>query len=145
MKITYTRRKGDNPYPDLFSGPLSIEGEAEYRKQWIVNELLGLMEEQGITRAELARRMEVQPSRVTSILSGTNNFTIDTLVRAGRAVGADIELHFVPMKKDKTQDQTVKPRAEEDQVSKVAEDPTPYHAQKPPAKKTVKYPRGSRK
>jgi len=105
MKITYTRRKGDNPYAHLFSGPLSIEGEAEYRKQWIVNQLLGLMEEQGITRAELARRMEVQPSRVTSILSGTNNFTIDTLVRAGRAVGADIELHFVPMNKDKTQTQ----------------------------------------
>lgn len=145
MKITYTRRKGDNPYADLFSGPLSIEGEAEYRKQWIVNELLGLMEEQGISRAELARRMEVQPSRVTSILSGTNNFTIDTLVRAGRAVGADIEFHFVPMKKDKTQDQTVKPHAEEDQVSKVAEDPIPYHAEKAPAKKSVKYPRGSRK
>jgi transcriptional regulator with XRE-family HTH domain len=105
MKITYTRRKGGNPYADLFSGPLSIEGEAEYRKQWVVHELLGLMEEQGITRAELARRMEVQPSRVTSILSGTNNFTIDTLVRAGRAVGADIELHFVPMKKDKGQTQ----------------------------------------
>jgi plasmid maintenance system antidote protein VapI len=145
MKITYTRRKGDNPYADLFSGPLSIEGEAEYRKQWIVHELLGLMEEQGITRAELARRMEVQPARVTSMLTGANNFTIETLVRAGRAVGADIELHFVPMKKDKTQGKAAKTRAEEDQVSKVAEDATPYHAQKPTAKKAVKYPRGSRK
>jgi plasmid maintenance system antidote protein VapI len=143
MKIKYV--KGYNPYSDLFSGPLSIEGEAEYRKQWVVHELLGLMEEQGITRAELARRMEVQPSRVTSILSGTNNFTIETLVRAGRAVGADLELHFVPMKKDKSQGQTAKPRAEEDHVSKVAEDPTFYHAQKPPATKAVKYPRGSRK
>lgn len=145
MKITYTRRKGGNPYADLFSGPLSIEGEAEYRKQWVVHELLGLMEEQGITRAELARRMEVQPSRVTSILSGTNNFTIDTLVRAGRAVGADIELHFVPTKKDKTQGQAAKPATEEEPISKVAEDPTPYRAKNAPAKKAVKYPRGSRK
>jgi plasmid maintenance system antidote protein VapI len=143
MKITIT--KGDNPVSRLFAETPSIASEAEYRKLMIVEELLTLMAENGISRGELAKRMEVQPSRVTSILSGTNNFTIDTLVRAGRAVGADIELHFVPMKKDKTQGQTAKPRAEEDQVSKVAEDPTPYHAQKPPAKKAVKYPRGSRK
>lgn len=120
MKIKYV--KGHNPYADLFSGPLSIEGEAEYRKQWIVHELLGLMEVQGITRAELARRMEVQPSRVTSILSGTNNFTIETLVRAGRAVGADIELHFVPAREDHGQDA----KAE----TKVAENPTPYRTKK---------------
>jgi plasmid maintenance system antidote protein VapI len=143
MKITIT--KGDNPISRLFAETPSIASEAEYRKLMIVEELLTLMAENGISRGELAKRMEVQPSRVTSILSGTNNFTIETLVRAGRAVGADIELHFVPMKKDKTQGQTAKPRAEEDQVSKVAEDPTPYHAQKPPAKKAVKYPRGSRK
>ncbi len=128
MKIKYV--KGHNPYADLFSGPLSIEGEAEYRKQWIVDELLGLMEAQGITRGELARRMEVQPSRVTSILSGANNFTIDTLVRAGRAVGADIELHFVPMKKDNDKSQAAKPRAHEEPVSKVAEDPTPYRTKR---------------
>jgi plasmid maintenance system antidote protein VapI len=88
------------------------------------------MEEQGITRAELARRIEVQPSRVTSILSGTNNFTIDTLVRAGRAVSADIELHFVPMKKDKAQGKAAKPAADETSVSKVAEDPTPYRTKR---------------
>ena len=143
MKITIT--KGDNPVSRLFAETPSIASEAEYRKLMIVEELLTLMAENGISRGELAKRMEVQPSRVTSMLTGTNNFTIDTLVRAGRAVGADIELHFVPMKKDKTQGKAAKPRAEEDQVSKVAEDPTPYHAQKPPAKKAVKYPRGSRK
>ena len=130
MKIKYV--KGHNPYADLFSGPLSIEGEAEYRKQWIVHELLGLMEEQGITRAELARRMDVQPSRVTSILSGTNNFTIDTLVRAGRAVGADIELHFVPMKKEMASGKAPQPDAAEESVSKVAEDPTPYRTKRKP-------------
>lgn len=143
MKITIT--KGDNPVSRLFAETPSIGSEAEYRKLMIVEELLTLMAENGISRGELAKRMDVQPSRVTSMLSGANNFTIETLVRAGRAVGADIELHFVPMKRDKTQGKAAKPRAEEDQVSKVAEDPTPYHAQKPPAKKVVKYPRGSRK
>lgn len=130
MKITITQ--GDNPVSRLFAEPPSIGSEAEYRKLMIVEELLTLMAEKGITRAELARRMEVQPSRVTSILSGANNFTIETLVRAGRAVGADIELHFVPMKKDKTQGQAAKPRTKETSVSKVAEDPTPYRNKRKP-------------
>ena len=128
MKITIT--KGDNPVSRLFAETPSIECEAEYRKLMIVEELLTLMVENGISRGELAKRMEVQPSRVTSMLSGANNFTIETLVRAGRAVGADIELHFVPMKKDKKQGKAAKPRVEEESVSKVAEDPTPYRTKR---------------
>ena len=130
MKITIT--KGDNPVSRLFAEPPSIESEAEYRKLMIVEELLTLMAEKGISRGELARRMEVQPSRVTSMLTGTNNFTIDTLVRAGRAVGADIQLHFVPMKKEKAQGKAAQPDAEEESVSEVAEDPTPYRTKRKP-------------
>ena len=130
MKITIT--KGDNPVSRLFTEPPSIESEAEYRKLMIVEELLTLMAENGISRGELARRMDVQPSRVTSILSGTNNFTIDTLVRAGRAVGADIQLHFVPMKKEKAQGKAAQPDAEEESASRVAEDPSPYHTKRKP-------------
>ena len=130
MKITIT--KGDNPVSRLFAETPSIESEAEYRKLMIVEELLTLMAEKGISRGELAKRMEVQPSRVTSMLTGANNFTIETLVRAGRAVGADIELHFVPMKKAKAQGEAAKPRADEESVSKVAEDPTPYRTKRKP-------------
>ena len=128
MKITIT--KGDNPVSRLFAETPSIGSEAEYRKLMIVEELLTLMAEKGISRGELAKRMEVQPSRVTSMLTGANNFTIETLVRAGRAVGADIELHFVPMKTDKTQGKAAKPRADEEPVSKVAEDPKPYRTKR---------------
>lgn len=95
MKIKINRRKGDNAVGQLFAGEASIAAEAEYRKLMIVEELLGLMKDQGINRTELAKRMEVQPSRVTSVLSGANNLTIETLVRAGRAVGADLHQHFV--------------------------------------------------
>ena len=130
MKITIT--KGDNPVSRLFAETPSIGSEAEYRKLMIVEELLTLMAENGISRGELAKRMEVQPSRVTSMLSGANNFTIETLVRAGRAVGADIEIHFVPMKKDKAQGKAAKPDADEESVSKVAEDPTPYRTKRKP-------------
>ncbi|MCP5531971.1 MAG: hypothetical protein H7A48_02240 [Akkermansiaceae bacterium] len=96
MNITIKRRKGDNPLAKLFAGPPSVESEAEYRKLMIVEELLALMAEKGVSRSELAKRMEVQPSRVTSMLTGANNFTIETLVRAGRAVDARLHQHFVP-------------------------------------------------
>lgn len=128
MKITITN--GDNPVSRLFAEPPSIRSEAEYRKLMIVEELLTLMEENGISRGELAKRMEVQPSRVTSMLTGTNNFTIETLVRAGRAVGADIELHFVPLKKDKSQGKAAKPAAAQESAPKVAEDPKPYRTKR---------------
>jgi len=124
MNISYERRKGDNPFKGLFSDPLTIVGEVEYRKQWIVNELIGLMEEQGISRVELAKRIGVQPSRVTSMLTGTNNFTIESLVRAGRAVGADVEIHFVPMS---NRAKEMKPDGQSKSAStKVAEDATTY-------------------
>jgi transcriptional regulator with XRE-family HTH domain len=130
MKITVT--KGDNPVSRLFAETPSIGSEAEYRKLMIVEELLTLMAENGISRGELAKRMEVQPSRVTSMLTGTNNFTIETLVRAGRAVGADLELHFVPMKKEEGKTRGAKPKAGPGPASKVAEDSTSYRAKRKP-------------
>lgn len=131
MKIKYV--KGKNPFSGLFSGPLSIEGEAEYRKQWIVDELIGLMEDQGISRSELAKRMGVQPSRITSMMSGSNNFTIETLVRAGRAVGADIELHFVP-RKNAAAKPARKTARKTTKLTRVAEKKSKYRSRKPPGK-----------
>lgn len=128
VKIKYVQ--GHHPYSGLFSGPLTILGETEYRKQWIANELIGLMEAQGVSRSELAKRMEVQPSRVTSMLSGGNNFTIVTLVRAGRALGSDVEIRFVPSREDHGQ----APRAE----TMVAEEPATYRAKKKATKKSAK-------
>lgn len=128
MKITIT--KGDNPVGRLFAETPSIESEAEYRKLMIVEELLTLMAEKGISRGELAKRMEVQPSRITAMMTGSNNFTIETLVRAGRAVGAELAVHFVPMKKGKTQGKAAKPRVDDESVSKVAEDPTSYRTKR---------------
>jgi len=125
MKILITH--GDNPIGRLFAEPISIEGEAEYKKLMIVEDLLQLMNEQGITRGELAMRMGVQPSRVTSMLTGTNNFTIETLVRAGRAVGAELQQHFVPQ--PAAQSQTAKAgKAGARQLTRVAEEEKPYRA-----------------
>jgi len=75
------------------------EAEAERQKLMIVEELLEIMEKRGISRKELARRMGVAPSRITSMLNGTNNFTIETLVRAARAVDAKLKQSLVPIEK----------------------------------------------
>ena len=123
MKIRITH--GDNELGRRFSRTPSVAGETEYKKLMIVEDLLQLMEEQGITRSELAKRMGVQPSRVTSMLTGTNNFTIETLVRAGRAVGAELQQHFVPLPAAKSQ--TAKAgKAGARQLTRVAEEEKPY-------------------
>jgi transcriptional regulator with XRE-family HTH domain len=97
MNITINRRKGDNPLAKLFAETSSVESEAEYKKLMIMEEILRLMKEQGVNRSELATRMGVNPSRITAMMSGANNFTIETLVRSGRALGAELHLHFAPV------------------------------------------------
>ena len=94
MKIIRTKEK--NPLAESFARPFTVEQEVEYRKLIAVEELLQFMKREGINRSELAERMGVGPSRVTKMLSGDSNLTIDTLVRAGHAVGADLAQTFVP-------------------------------------------------
>lgn len=140
MKIIITKGDPEDPLYKAFSEPPSLEGEIEYCKLTAVEELLQFMKREGINRSELASRMGVPPSRITRMLNGSENLTIATLVRAGRSVGAELKISFQPAKT-----RVGKSKASETSVSKVAEDPTPYRAKKAPAKKAVKYPRGSRK
>jgi predicted transcriptional regulator len=49
-----------------------------------------------VSRGELARRMEVSPAYITKIFRGDVNFTINTMVRLARRVGARLHLHLVP-------------------------------------------------
>lgn len=97
MKIEMT--KGSNPLAAFFSSPLSLEGEAELENLKFVDSLLTHMKEKGISRMELARRMGIQPSRVTAMLSGQGNFTTQTMVRAARAVGAKYHHCLAPASK----------------------------------------------
>jgi predicted transcriptional regulator len=71
--------------------PFDPASEAEFKGLMFVEELLTLMKEQGINRTQLAKRMGVGPSRVTAMLNGGSNFTLETLIRASRAVGANLE------------------------------------------------------
>jgi len=95
MKIRISR-KTSSPLARAFAEPLPIESEIDHRKLTVVEELLQFMKREGIKRGELAARMGVPPSRITKILEGSENLTIATLVRAGRAVGAELHQTFAP-------------------------------------------------
>ncbi len=63
--------------------------------QEFTEEICRLMESGRVTRSELARRLGTSPAYVTKILRGNANFTLATMVRLARALGAEvsIELH----------------------------------------------------
>ena len=54
--------------------------------------LVRRMEEQGMSRAELARRLGTSHAYVTKVLRGNVNFTLASLVKLGRATGAQVRL-----------------------------------------------------
>lgn len=50
------------------------------------------MKTQGVTKAELARRLGKTPAYVTKILRGRSNFTIESMVTLARALDAEVEI-----------------------------------------------------
>lgn len=58
----------------------------------ITERIVGLMEDAHVTKAELARRLGCSPAYITKLLSGSTNFTVNTLVRIGNALGVDLKV-----------------------------------------------------
>lgn len=56
-------------------------------------DLCRLMEQRGVTKAELARRLGSSPAYITKVLRGNTNFTIESMVRLARALDGRISLH----------------------------------------------------
>jgi transcriptional regulator with XRE-family HTH domain len=50
------------------------------------------MEEQGVTRAELARRLGTSQAYVTRVLSGNANFTLKTMSKLALALGKQLDV-----------------------------------------------------
>ena len=56
-----------------------------------------LMQHQGVTGRELARRLKVSPSRVSQMLDGTRNLTLSSLAEAFHALGRSMHItHGLP-------------------------------------------------
>lgn len=72
----------------------SLEFEVESAKLHFTGEMLAIMEERGISRSELAARLGVKPARITALLRGDNNFTLETMIRICRALGVKYSHHL---------------------------------------------------
>jgi plasmid maintenance system antidote protein VapI len=52
-----------------------------------------LMEEQKVSRAELARRLGTSRAYITKLLGGNANFTLHTMTKVAMALGATVHVH----------------------------------------------------
>lgn len=82
-------------YQQMFQ---EAESHADY---WIdgpiselTEDLARLMEEQGVNRAELARRMGTSRAYITKVLGGNANFTLLTMVKLAMALDGAVHIHI---------------------------------------------------
>lgn len=65
-------------------------------KRVIARQLQGLMEKQGLTKSELAKRMQTSRAQLDRLLDPDNeSVTLGTLARAAQAVGRHLRLELV--------------------------------------------------
>ena len=59
--------------------------------------IVARMETEGVTNAELAKRLDASPAYVTKVLRGSTNFTLETMVKISRALNTDLRVHLQPV------------------------------------------------
>ncbi|MBV9853778.1 MAG: helix-turn-helix transcriptional regulator [Streptosporangiaceae bacterium] len=76
--------------------------DADYESARLARELTTAvswyMDEHGVTKRELAQRLDVTPGRVSQILSGGENLTLRTLAAVCAALDARLEVELVANK-----------------------------------------------
>jgi len=95
MKIKIIKQKPDK-IQRFFSEPLSFSQKVVVKKLLIAEQLLERMKAIGLNRCKLAEKMTMSPARITSMLDGTNNFNMETLMRAADAVEGELALSIAP-------------------------------------------------
>jgi transcriptional regulator with XRE-family HTH domain len=80
-------RKGFDNDPDYWAEGLKLDFAEEVGR---------LMEEQKVSRAELARRLGTSPAYVTKILHWTANLTLISMSKIALAFGARVHLNLAP-------------------------------------------------
>lgn len=57
-------------------------------------EFTRLMKEKGVNKAEMANRLNTSPAYITKLLRGDANLTIESMVKAVRALNCDFHTHI---------------------------------------------------
>ena len=68
----------------------------ELGKLEFTEEMQARLKELGINKREFAARLGAKPAFVTRLLSGHNNFTIETMVRVARALESEFRCYLQP-------------------------------------------------
>ena len=67
-----------------------VRSMASYETRKFVDNIIRLLGRKGMTRQEFARRLDVRPSYVTKILSGSENFTVETMQKMAGMFGYQV-------------------------------------------------------
>src|SRR5947207_1682796 len=59
-------------------------------------DIVSRMSAERITKSELAAKIKTKPAFITKLLSGQNNFTVETMVKLARALNSDLRIHLQP-------------------------------------------------
>ena len=68
----------------------------ELAKLEFTEEMLARMKGRGVKKGQLAAMLGVRPAVVTRLVSGHNNFTIETMARVARALDCEFRCHLQP-------------------------------------------------
>lgn len=86
-----------NKFNDIFKG---LENDPEYLAECAIVEftedMAKRMDELGVSRSELARRLDTTPAYITKILRGNANFTLKSMVRIASALESEFKSHMQP-------------------------------------------------
>ena len=101
-----------SPTNETPAGPTSMERFRQFIREaessvdyWVdgpitefAEDVWRLMEEQKVSRAELARRLGTSRAYVTKLLGGNANFTLQTMTKVAMALGATVHVHIADQK-----------------------------------------------
>lgn len=97
MKTNKRAEKYSSPViAELLSEISSAEKMQVRIKMQIAARLDDLIAESGLNKSEFASKLDKNPSEISKWLSGTHNFTIDTLVEISEALNINVEELFAP-------------------------------------------------
>lgn len=70
------------------------EGEAEHVAVGFLAQVNARMQVQGMSNAELARRMSTSPAYITRLFRGSANLSVQTMVKLAQAVGGSLRVEL---------------------------------------------------
>src|SRR5881296_213097 len=74
----------------------SESSEIDAAKLEISEQIYLAMERQGVSKADLARRLGKSRAYVTKVLQGRTNFTLESIVRITRALNCKLDFSLMP-------------------------------------------------